>query len=134
VIAVDTSVVVAGFASWHEGHADSAAALRRAPKIPAHALIETYSVLTRLPPPHRAQPALVAGFLAKTFGDRPLALPPAEHVRLVELCASLGMAGGSVHDALIAMTVKHARGKLLTRDRRATLTYERLGVAYEWIG
>ena len=133
MIAVDTSVVVAGFASWHEGHAAAAAALRRAPKIPAHALIETYSVLTRLPPPHRAQSALVASFLARTFGDATLALPSAEHVRLVELCASLGIAGGSVHDALIAMTVKHARGRLLTRDRRATMTYERLGMVYEWI-
>ena len=134
MIAVDTSVVVAGFASWHEGHAVAAAVLRRAPKVPAHALIETYSVLTRLPPPHRAPSALVATFLAETFGEATLALPSAEHPRLVVLCASLGIAGGSVHDALIAVTVKHARGKLLTRDRRAITTYERVGVSYELIG
>lgn len=133
MIAVDTSVVVAAFASWHEGHATATAALRRAPRVPAHALIETYSVLTRLPPPHRASPTLVAEFLAARFGDAPLALPPAEHVRLVESCATLGIAGGSIHDALIGVTVKHARGILLTRDRRACSTYERLGVAYELI-
>jgi predicted nucleic acid-binding protein len=131
VIAVDTSVVVAAFATWHEGHAAAAEALRRAPRIPAHALIEAYSVLTRLPPPHRAPPALVATFLAERFSQAPLALPPSGHVQLVGLAATLGIAGGAVHDALIGATVKHARGTLLTRDQRAVATYERVGVTYE---
>jgi predicted nucleic acid-binding protein len=40
MIAVDTSVVVAGFASWHQGHRSAAAALARAPRVPAHVLVE----------------------------------------------------------------------------------------------
>jgi predicted nucleic acid-binding protein len=134
VIAVDTSVVVAGFASWHEGHASAAAALARNPRLPAHVLLETYSVLTRLPPPHRASAGLVAAFLAGRFRERPLVLPGPQQARLVERAAEAGIVGGSIHDALIAATVRHAGGRLLTRDRRAASTYERVGVEYELIG
>ena len=133
MIAVDTSVVVAGFASWHEGHASAAAALARGPRVPAHVLIETYSVLTRLPPPHRAPARLVAAFLAERFAKPPLALPAAEHVRLVVRSAQEGIVGGSIHDALVAATARHARARLVTRDRRAVPTYERIGVDYELI-
>jgi predicted nucleic acid-binding protein len=134
MIAVDTSVVVAAFASWHEGHAGAAAALARRPRVPAHVLLETYSVLTRLPPPHRAPARLVAEFLAERFKAVPLVLPGAEHRRLVARAAEAGIAGGSIHDALVGATVRHAGGRLLTRDRCAAPTYERLGVAYELIG
>jgi predicted nucleic acid-binding protein len=84
VIAVDTSVVVAAFASWHEGHRTAAAALARKPRVPTHVLVETFSVLTRLPPPHRAPPDLVATFLAERFTQVPLTLPPRAHLRLIE--------------------------------------------------
>jgi len=131
LIAVDTSVVVAAFASWHDGHRTAAAALARKPRVPPHVLIETFSVLTRLPPPHRAPAALVAAFLAERFANVPLALPPRAHLPLIEQAASNGIAGGSVYDALIAATVRHAGARLLTRDRRAANTYERFGVEYE---
>ena len=133
MIAVDTSVVVAAFASWHEGHASAAATLARRPSVPAHVLLETYSVLTRLPPPHRAPARLVAQFLAERFPAAPLVLPGAEHARLVGRAAEAGIVGGSIHDALVGATVRHAGGRLLTRDRRAAPTYERLGVEYELI-
>lgn len=64
MIAADTSVVVAAFATWHEGHASALAAMKRQPpRLPAHVGLETFSVLTRLPPPHRARPEIVAAFL-----------------------------------------------------------------------
>ncbi len=131
MIAVDTSVVVAAFASWHESHASARAVLARRPRIPAHVLAETYSVLTRLPPPHRAPAGLVATFLAERFGGEPLVLPPRSHMLLIQEAAAQGLVGGSIHDALIAATVRHARGRLLTRDRRAAHTYEQIGVEYE---
>jgi len=131
VIAVDTSVVVAAFASWHEGHRTAVAALARKPRIPAHVLVETYSVLTRLPPPHRASASLVARFLAERFADVPIVLPPRAYLPLIEKAAAAGLTGGSIHDALIAVTALHARAGLLTRDRRAALTYERVGAEYE---
>ncbi|MFI5183526.1 MAG: PIN domain-containing protein [Vicinamibacteria bacterium] len=131
MIAVDTSVVVAAFASWHEAHASASAALARRPRIPARVLVESYSVLTRLPPPHRAPAGLVAIFLAERFVGEPLALPPRSYLRLIQEAAAQGLAGGSIHDALIAATVRHARGRLLTRDRRAASTYDHIGVEYE---
>ena len=133
MIAVDTSVVVAAFASWHEGHASAVATLARHPRVPAHVLIETYSVLTRLPPPHRAPGHLVAAFLTERFTSSPLVLPGAEHARLVRRAAEAGIVGGSIHDALVGATVRHAGGRLVTRDRRAAPTYERLGIEYELI-
>jgi predicted nucleic acid-binding protein len=133
MIAVDTSVVVAAFASWHEGHASAIAVLAHRPRIPAHVLVETYSVLTRLPAPHRAPAPLVAAFLAERFAEAPLQLPARAHLRLVEEAAASGLAGGAIYDALIAATARHARARLLTRDRRAAATYERLRAEYELI-
>lgn len=131
MIAVDTSVVVAGFASWHEGHARAVAALAARPRVPAHVLVETFSVLTRLPPPHRAPAALVGEFLAARFTGQPLVLPADAHIRLIAEAVAAGLSGGAIHDALIAVTVRDAGGRLLTRDRRAALTYQRLGAPYE---
>ena len=133
MIAVDTSVVVAAFASWHEGHASAAAVLTRAPRIPAHVVIETFSVLTRLPPPHRAPADLVQAFLAGRFGDAPLVLPPRGHMALIEMASREGLTGGAIYDALIAATVLHAGATLVTRDQRARITYDRVRVPYDFL-
>jgi predicted nucleic acid-binding protein len=133
VIAVDTSVVVAGFASWHEGHGPAAAILAKGPRVPAHVLVETYSVLTRLPPPHRAAPDIVMAFLAQRFRQTPLTLEPRAWLRLLDKAVELGVTGGAVYDALIAATVRQAGATLFTRDRRATAVYEKMGVAYELV-
>lgn len=134
MIAVDTSVIVAGFASWHEAHRSAAAALARNPRVPAHVLVEAYSVLTRLPPPHRAPANLVATFLAERFKDVPLSLPGRAHRELVEMSASAGLAGGAIYDALIAATARHAGATLLTRDQRARAVYDLMRVRYELVG
>jgi predicted nucleic acid-binding protein len=131
VIALDTSVVVAAFASWHEGHESAVALLARRPRLPAHVVVETYSVLTRLPPPHRAAPAIVERFLAESFPGSPLSLPGAAHRSLVGLAVRSGLSGGAIHDLLVAVTAKRARATLITRDRRAITAYESAGVAYE---
>ena len=131
MIAVDTSVVVAAFASWHEGHASAAAVLTRTPRIPTHVLIETFSVLTRLPPPHRAPADVVQAFLARRFVDAPLALPPRSHAGLVDMARREGITGGAIYDALIAATALHAGATLITRDQRARVIYDRVRVPYE---
>ena len=134
MIAVDTSVVVAAFASWHQAHRPALLALARDPRVPAHVLLETYSVLTRLPPPHRAPPGAVARFLRERFADAPLALPPRAHMELVVDLAGAGLAGGAVYDALVGACARHAGATLLTRDERAVPVYERVGVRYELVG
>jgi predicted nucleic acid-binding protein len=133
MIAVDTSVVVAAFASWHEGHAIALAALARRPRLPAHVALESFSVLTRLPPPHRARPAVVAEFLSATFHGAPLALPAKAHLDLIATVTRAGLAGGAIYDAVVGATAKRAGATLLTRDRRAVSTYEALGVRHEMI-
>jgi predicted nucleic acid-binding protein len=131
LIALDTSVVVAAFATWHEGHASSVAALARRPRLPAHVYLETYSVLTRLPPPHRAPAEVVEVFLRIRFPAAPLTLPGAAQRDLIGLAARTSLPGGAIYDALVAATVKRAAATLLTRDRRAVAAYEAVGVRYE---
>lgn len=133
MIALDTSVVVAAFASWHEAHAVAAAQLAREPRLPAHVILETYAVLTRLPPPHRAPPDVVAAFLKQRFRRGPLGLPPSAHGALVERVSASGLTGGAIYDALIGATAKHAGATLITRDLRASRVYETIGVRYEYL-
>jgi predicted nucleic acid-binding protein len=134
VIAADTSVVVAAFASWHEGHAASAAAVSRRPRLPAQVILESYSVLTRLPAPHTAAAGTVREFLQLRFPSSPLVLSSKAHAILVREAAAAGIVGGAIYDALIAFTAKRAGASLLTRDRRALPTYEKIGVSFELIG
>jgi predicted nucleic acid-binding protein len=68
--------------------------------------------------------------LRETFRDSPILLPPAEHARLVQEAAGLEISGGGIYDGLVAATARHAGARLFTRDRRATLIYERLRVDY----
>lgn len=134
MIALDTSVVVAAFASWHEGHASAIATLARRPRLPAHVIVETYSVLTRLPPPHRSPPEIAEAFLRQGFPGLPLTLPGAAQRELVGFAAQAGLSGGAIYDALVAATARRARATLLTRDRRAVPAYEAVGVRYEFVG
>ncbi|WP_248579551.1 type II toxin-antitoxin system VapC family toxin [Nocardioides sp. InS609-2] len=124
----DTSVLVAALVSWHPRHADARRAVGdQVDAIPAHVLIESYSVLTRLPAPHRLAPGVVADILGRlTF--RVLTLPPAAHVALIARLASGGVRGGSTYDGLVAATARHHRRTLLTLDRRARGSYDAVGV------
>lgn len=131
MIAVDTSVVVAAFATWHEGHAAARAALLQDTRLPAHVAVETYSVLTRLPPPHRAEATLVEAFLRQRFPGPVLVLPEQAYQRLLKEASRSGIAGGAVYDALIGLTAAAADLPLLTRDRRAVRTYELMGAQVE---
>lgn len=102
--------------------------------IPAHAGFETYSVLTRLPPPHRASPERASGFLHEAFGEHWITLPGSSLSQLVRDFAELGIWGGAAYDGLIGATVKSVGAKLYTCDRRARTTYELLGVDVEFLG
>ena len=130
----DTSVLVAAFASWHEHHGVATAAIARVDAIVAHCLLETYSVLTRLPAPHRMTAKVVATYLDKSFATHPVfVLPATEQRALVASCVSRGLAGGSIYDALIAATCAHAHLHLVTLDARARATYALLGADHEML-
>ena len=127
--AADTSVAVAAFASWHESHVAARAALREGAVLVAHCALETYSVLTRLPVPHRAPRELVHAFLEAQFREPPLVMHPNDQRRITARLVELGVDGGAVYDALVALTAAGVGATLLSCDQRARTTYERCGVA-----
>ncbi len=131
MIAVDTSVVVAGVSSWHVAHAVGRSLLVGHPRLPAHCSVEVFSVLTRLPPPHRVGAEDAWLLLAAAFPAPYLTLPASEHRRLLQRAAAAGVRGGAVYDALVGATAARAGATLVTRDRRAATTYERMGVTFE---
>lgn len=131
MITADTSVVVASFASWHEAHVVARDALKDSVRLPAHVLVESFSVLTRLPPPHRVAPEVVSSFLDQRFPGAPLNLSGKAHQGLIKEVPRLGISGGAIYDALIAATASRAGATLLTRDIRAVRTYESMSVDYE---
>lgn len=133
MIAPDTSVLVAGFATWHEGHGPAVRALNRGVRIIAHTAFETYSVLTRLPPPHRVQAGVVSAYLAAISTSDYLTLDPQSLRGLLDHLPNQGVTGGATYDALIGWTAKRAGATVLTRDRRAVPTYERLSVEFELV-
>jgi predicted nucleic acid-binding protein len=128
VIVADTSVAVAGFARWHEWHAAARAALREGAQLVAHSALETFSVLTRLPPPNRVSGAVVRDYLERSFPESYLTLRTRDQRSLVGRLVELELAGGAVYDALIALTAASQGAILLTCDGRARETYRRCGV------
>jgi predicted nucleic acid-binding protein len=134
LIVVDSSVVVAAFATWHFLHEEAADIVRGGPALPAHAGLEAYSVLTRLPDPNRANPDDVRAFLARAFPSGWLVLPGETMPGLIAEFAERGIAGGATYDGVIAATARAAGATLLTCDRRARPVYERLGVRVNFVG
>jgi len=131
VKAVDSSVVVAAFASWHEHHAIARKAIASRPRLVAHAALESYSVLTRLPPPHRAQPSIVHTFITERFTDPFLTLSETGYQELLATVAASHILGGPTYDALIAFTAAEHQATLMSLDLRAAATYEAIGVTVE---
>jgi predicted nucleic acid-binding protein len=128
---VDTSVAVALVAADHEHHLQTMKAIgHRRLGLAGHAAFETFSVLTRLPPPARRSPNVVARLLAENFPENRY-LSPQHADELIELLGKTGLAGGSVYDALVGATAIEHRLKLATRDQRALVTYRALQVDVE---
>ena len=123
--AADTSVVVAAFASWHERHEAARRALDGGLRLVEHCALETYSVLTRLPAPHRASGAIVREFLKARFSQPFLRLSAAAYKDFLSELPGRGMSGGAAYDALVAATVAHHDAELVSCDRRAAVIYER---------
>lgn len=85
--------------------------------VAVHALVETYSVLTRLPLPLRLPPFVAQEVLATTFESQGelVALAADAYVRLLQRAADRNILGGRVYDALIvACAVEAGVDALLT--------------------
>ncbi len=131
---VDTSVAVALVVEDHRHHRTTTDALgSRRLGLAGHAAFETFSVLTRLPPPARRSPEVVARAMTTSFtGNRFLSVEGT--AALLARVPAERIAGGSVYDALVAATAVEHGLPLATRDRRAESTYRALGVDVEMIG
>ena len=129
--AVDSSVVIAAFATWHEHHAIARKAMAGRPRLVAHAAVESYSVLTRLPPPHRAHPSIAHAFITERFTEPFLTLSETGYQELLATVAAGQILGGPAYDALIAFTAAEHDATLLSLDQRAAATYQAVGVTVE---
>ena len=124
----DTSVIVAAALGSGAGHAEALEAIRNSEAASAgHAWIESFSVLTRLPPDVRLSGSDAATVLHSV-------VPRARHLSADEQRAfsrwirNSGVVGGSVYDALVGWVAKCAGLPLITRDSRALPTYRTLGI------
>jgi predicted nucleic acid-binding protein len=133
-LALDTSVAVPLLVQTHRAHE---AVVRwwdgREIALSGHAVVETYSVLTRLPGDLRVAPADAARLLRARFVTH-LHLRPKTAARLPETLGELGIAGGAVYDALVALAAVEHDAELATRDARATATYEAIGARVIAVG
>lgn len=132
--AADTSVVVAAFASWHEHHNRARDALDRGLRLIDHCALETYSVLTRLPPPHRCGAGVVRDFLRARFVEPFLRINGPLFKDFVLALPEHSVTGGGAYDALVAATAAAHSASLITCDRRAALVYESYGLRATFIG
>lgn len=106
-VAIDTSVLVADVLAWHDKHEGSHQELERLRAsgttlvLPSHALIESYSVLTRLPAPKRLAPGSAIRMLQESFGTWTLAGSTEDTWNFLRNASESPIAGGTIHDALI---------------------------------
>jgi predicted nucleic acid-binding protein len=132
-VAVDTSVAVPYVLRSHTAHALLAGHLRsRSPRLTAHSLAESYSVLTRLPGDARLAPADAARLLSARFG----ATVPLDDLvagSLPVVLAPVGIAGGAVYDALVALAARRCGPALGHSRRRAAATYAALGATVDLV-
>ncbi len=121
---LDTSCLVAAVCAWHRFHDATRREIERRDGageklvLAAHSLAETFSVLTRLPEPHRLRPddalALIEANWAET---RLVALAAKDYRATLRRCRDARIGGGAVYDALIAACARKARvATLVTWD------------------
>ncbi len=126
MIALDSSVMVAALRSTDERHQVALRSVQRALEepegsvLPAHSLVETFSVITRMPRPHRMNPADAMVLLRKTFGSSKLAPFTARSLwPLLDELAGADLGGGLIYDAMILKSSEDAGATaLLTLNPR----------------
>jgi hypothetical protein len=96
-------------------------------------MLEAYSVLTRLPSGLAVPGATAARLLGQRFRAGTLRLSRRDHASLVVSLAEAGVFGGASYDGLVALQARAHDCTLLTLDRRAQATYQRLGAAFRMI-
>lgn len=131
--APDTSILIAALLTDHPAHEPSCEALARCKTTIAHVAAETYSLLTRLPAPHRADAGAAATALEERLPSAHVTLDADSHTSVPARLAAAGISGGATYDGLIALTALTHDLELLSRDHRAARTYRALGARFHLI-
>lgn len=125
VFFLDTSCIVACVCGWHVHHAPAVAEIEarlaagEKMMTAAHAVAESYAVLTRLPAPHRLSPEDALTLIERNFIDGAFALDASGYRTLLRRAGAEGIAGGRTYDALIAECALQAKASaLLTFNAR----------------
>lgn len=124
----DTNCIVALISSRHEHHEHALGEIERRLDagetlvLAAHTLVETYSVLTRLPMPNRLSPTDCRSLLEANFSPEVaevVTLSPDGYRRLIHDAPASNLSGGRVYDAVIAACARAAHvGIILTFNVR----------------
>ena len=118
LVAIDTSVLVAGIVAAHESHAPAKQWLDAVHRreldavLSTHALAELYGVLTRIPgglSPEEAQ--LTVSNLPNRM--RVVPLTTGAYLAAIERCSARALKSGSVFDALHLITAERSRAAAL---------------------
>jgi predicted nucleic acid-binding protein len=128
--AADSSITIAALIDDHPAHDIAAKALADSMITIAHVAAETYSVLTRLPPPNLADPSTAAAVLGERLPSTHATLSADVYAKAPARLAAAGVSGGATYDGLIALTAVEHDLELLTRDRRAVRSYRALNVRF----
>ena len=132
--ALDSSVILAALASWHERHVECRRAVAgllscdARPVIPDHALLEAFAVLTRLPVGYRISPGDARGLLHGAFHRRARIVGERATSTWALLSDAVdgNVAGGAVYDLRILRTARVAGAtRLLTLN---VSDFERFGL------
>jgi predicted nucleic acid-binding protein len=126
----DTSCMVAAVCSWHEHHERATRAIEHRLKqrqtmiVAASALIEAYSVLTRLPAPHRLSPSDALNLLERNFvfNIKLASLGASAYRSLLHGAPEAGISGGQIYDAVIASSARRAKVQTLLTFNEAHFT------------
>jgi len=122
VVILDSSCLIAAACDWHVHHEATVEDIERRRRnrdrflVPVPALLEAYSVLTRLPPAFRLSPEDAAHVLHANWSRiESVALSAEECWALIRGESSRGIGGGRIYDAVIAHCARKAKAdELLT--------------------
>src|ERR1043165_2117421 len=124
-IAFDTIIIVAAVATWQEAHSAARPAIERLSAentliVPLHALMEAYSVLTRLPRPYRAKPRAASRSIRELVGVLAgVARSSSDVWPLRETVPTRSISGGRIYDAAMARAARAAGAEaILTTNIR----------------
>ena len=118
---LDSSCLIALLSDWHAQHRRTLISysqwLARGAQsvIAVHAMLETFSVLTRLPTPYRSTPETAKTALEQTFSRTAIITGMGSEGiwSSMDMLCRLGLSGGRVYDVVIARCVAEAGATVL---------------------